>query len=288
MAAENNRKWNKGKIAYSVFAVLFFGILFAVTYRDRGDVQEKITVPYVIMGDSIYGDCRDESSIPALLSDKLGETVFNGTFGGTCMARFDSEMRLANTKDCLSMQAFSLSITTGDFGVQQTIRSRESATEYFEATINELERIDFDAVEVFFIGYGINDYQVGIPIYDEEEPYNPYTFIGALRSTVKVLKEKYPNMRIVLLTPTYTWYPGNAIPELTCEEYNLGGGKLEEYVDAAIQVAEGLEIEVIDLYHDFYSVEQWSDWEIYTRDGVHPTELARNMIADKIYGYLME
>lgn len=288
MVAKKEKKWDKKTIAYGMVAVLLFGLLFVLTYDGGWKKQETIQVPYVIMGDSIYGECRDETSIAALLSEKLGGTVYNGALGGTSMGRLDSEMRLASTKDCLSMHAFSQSIVTGDFGVQQTVRSRESATEYFEQTINELECIDFEQVEILFIGHGLNDYHGGMPIYEEDETGNPYTFTGALRSTLETLQGKYPDMRIILLTPTYTWYIYQDIPELTCEEYNLGGGVLEDYVDAEIALARSMGIEVIDLYHDFYPHESWSDWQIYTRDGVHPNEEGNKVIAEKIYQYLQE
>lgn len=284
MAAEGKKKLDKRTIAYGLLGVVFFGLLFALTYGKRQGEQEPIIVPYVIMGDSVYGECRDETSIPALLSGKLGGTVYNGALGGTRMGRMD--MRLANTIESLSMHALSRSIVSGDFGPQQTVRNREAATEYFERTIDELERIDFEQVEILFIGHGVNDYHSGSVIYNEEAPNNPYTFTGALRSTVEVLREKFPRMRIILLTPTYTWYPYQELPELTCEEYNLGGGFLEEYVNAEIALAESMGVEVIDLYHDFYPHEQWSDWQIYTRDGLHPNAEGNKLIAERIYQYL--
>ncbi len=286
IVVKNNKKWDKSTIIYGIAAALLFGLLFAITFYDRSRLQEKASVQIVMLGDSILGECRDDTSVSAQLSRLLGKSVFNGALGGTCMGRMDDEKRLAFTKDCLSMQALSQSIVTGDFGVQQTVRIRENATEYFEATINELESIDFEQVEILMIEYGINDYHSGIPIYDEEELYNPYTFTGALRSTLKTLQDKYPDLRIILLTPPYSWYPYINGEELTCEEYNLGGGVLEEYVNAEIWVAQSMGVEVIDLYHDFYPHEQWSDWEIYTRDGVHPNEAGRQLITQRIYEYL--
>lgn len=280
------RKDYIGKIAYSIAAVLLFAILFCVTFPGNAESGEKTAMRIVMLGDSVLGETRDETSVSALLSNHLGEPVFNGALGGTCMGRLDSEMRLANTKDCLSMEALARAIATDEFGVQQTVRIRENATEYFEETINELEKVDFESVEILFIGHGINDYHGGMPIVNEEDPYDIYTFTGALRSAVETLQKKYPDMRIILLTPTYSWYIFYDTPELTCEENNLGGGVLEEYVNAEIELARSMGVEVIDLYHDFYTHEEWSDWQIYTTDGVHPNETGRNMIAEKIYEYL--
>lgn len=271
-------------IIYSVVALLVFGILFAVTYG-AGE-KEETSVRIVMMGDSVLGECRDETSVVSRLSALLGENIFNGALGGTGMSHLDREKRLASINESLSMVSFSKSIASEDFSVQQTARIRESMSFYFNETIDELAKIDFDTVDILIIEHGVNDYHAGIPIYNEEDPYDSYTFTGAIRSTVELIREKYPDMRIILITPTYTWYPNHDSPEMTCEEYNLGGGVLEEYVNAEIALAESLGVEVIDNYHDLYSHDEWSDWERYTNDGLHPNEAGRELIAQKLYHYL--
>lgn len=239
-----------------------------------------------MMGDSIPGECRDETSVTAKLGNYLGEPVFNGSLGGTTMSRLDASEDFEYVKDGLSMQAFSQSIATKDFGVQKTIYSREPATDYFGVTVDMMETVDFEHLEILLIEHGINDYHAGVPIENKEDPYDVYTFKGALRSTIENLQKAYPDLRIILVTPTYSWYPSADTSEMTCEEYNLGGGVLEDYVNAETEIARELDVEVIDLYHDFYTHEQWSDWEIYTRDGVHPKENARELIAESLYQYL--
>lgn len=86
---------------------------------------------------------------------------------------------------------------------------------------------------------------------------------------LKELREAYPELRIIFITPPYTWYTD---PELTCEEYDLGGGVLEDYVNAEIGLCEALNVEVIDIYHDYYPHDTWDDLYLYTDDGLHPNE----------------
>lgn len=276
------------KIAYGIVALICFLILFGATYRNVQQAQEKNGCDIVVLGDSIMGQYRDETSIPAQMEKLLGKSVFNGALGGTCMSRGNLEYQGTQqgySKNNLSMTALVEAIATQDFGVQQTIRSRESATEYFEVTIDSLCTIDFNEVEILLIEAGVNDYHAGTAIYPEDDYYNEYTYVGALRSAIRHMKEAYPNVRIVLVTPTYTWYREQ---KLTCEEYNLGGGILEQYVEAQIQTANEFGIEVIDLYHDFYPNTQWEDWQIYTADGLHPNEAGRTLIAEAIADYLKE
>lgn len=283
----NGKRWIS-VITYSVAALLLFCVLLALTFRSRRQVDVETRVRVMMMGDSIPGASRDETSITALLGQLLGEPVFNGSLGGTGMSRLDREGRLAYTKDCLSMQALSQAIATKDFGVQQTVYSREAATGYFSVAIDMMETVDYDGLEVLIIEHGINDYHAGVPLENPEDDLDVHTFTGALRSSVLTLQEAYPDLRIVLLTPTYSWYPDGESSGLTCEEYDLGGGVLEDYVNAELDTARELGIDVIDVYHGLYPHEEWSDWELYTEDGLHPNEEGRRRIAWRVYEYLRE
>lgn len=269
-------------VAAALLLVLFLMPEFCESGQDKGETSPRI----VMLGDSVLGECRDETSVSAQVSALLGEEVFNGALGGTTMSYIATNNSPASVNDCMSMASLSRSIVSDDFGPQQAARIRESMTDYFEDTINEMEQIDFASVDILLIAHGVNDYHAGIPIANEENPYDTYTYTGTIRSAVELLRQRYPDMRIILMTPTYTWYPYYATPRLTCEEYNLGGGVLEEYVNAEIELAEAMGVEVIDNYHELYPHEAWSDWELCTNDGLHPNEWGRQLIAQKIADYL--
>ena len=63
-------------------AAAFFVLLFALTYSSRENRQEKTQVRIVVLGDSIMGIVRDETSVTEKLAAYLGEPVFNGALGG--------------------------------------------------------------------------------------------------------------------------------------------------------------------------------------------------------------
>lgn len=262
-------------ILYGIAAALFL-CLFLLTFRERTHDLERKQVQVVTFGDSIFGLIRDDTAIPVQLEQLLGKSVFNAAFGGTCVSRMDEEYRLYYAKDALSLSALTKAVAADDFGVQQTARIRESSTEYFSDVVDELERIDFSTVELVVIMHGMNDFYSGQPIYNEENPFDEHTFIGALRTSITALRRTNPDMRIVLVTPTYTWHFQSG---QTCEEYNAGFGTLEDYICAEVKLAEELEIELIDLYHDVFPHEKWEDWERYTFDGMHPNEAGRELLA---------
>lgn len=278
------RLW-KRTIIYGLIATVLLGILAAATFRIRPGHVERQQVQVVILGDSIMGNTRDDTAIPAQLEKVLGKSVFNSAFGGTCVGRIDREYRLTNTGDSLSLVGLTKAMAADDFGVQQTLRTHDSASVYFESTIDMLETLEFSEVELIVIMYGLNDYYSGMPIYNEEDPLDEYSFTGALRKSLLYLRKVNPDMRILLVSTTYNW---NIIEELTCEEYVTEYGIQEDYVRAEAGIAEEMGVEFLDLYHDVYPHEKWDDWKIYTFDGLHPNEAGRQLLADIICEYLQK
>ncbi len=266
------------KIVYVVVAVILFVTLAILSFPNRQEGLVRSSFSVVILGDSLTGQCRDETSVAKQLELLLGESVYNGAFGGTCLA-LQANTEDNYTTDLLNMVSLSKAIAADDFGVQQTVRSKRAVTDYFGYVIDELEGIDFHQVDVLVLAFGINDYHAGVPLDNEENPLDETTYGGAFRSVLTSLQKNYPELQIVLATPTYAWY----VPqELTCEEYDTGEAYLQEYVELEIGIAEEFGVEVVDLYHDVYPHEKWEDWEIYTEDGLHPNESGRRLLAEKL------
>lgn len=271
------KKWIYPAISAVLF-LLFFGLTFRPWKR-----EDRQAVQIVAFGDSVLGLFRGEDGIAAQAGSLLDKSVYCAGFGGTCVSRLDRENRLDYGKDALSLAALTKAVLMDDFGPQQTVFLKESATEYFGETVDGLARIDFSTVELTMIEHGLNDFYAGVPLRNEEDPMDEYTFAGALRSSLEALRKTNPDMRIVLITPTYTWMLAGPY---TCEEFDAGYGNQEAYVAEEIQIAAEYGVEVIDVYHDFFPHEEWDDWKMYTMDGLHPNEAGRRLIAEKIAAYL--
>lgn len=227
-------------IKYGLISLLVFGAIFVASFRGFGEEKDAETPGIVAFGDSVFGLIRDETSVTALLSELLETPVFNAGFGGSCMAKTELNYSLGYTRNSLSMAGLSTAILADDFGVQQGTRWRESNMEYFPEVIDALAAVDFAEVETVLLQHGLNDYHSGTMIENPEDLYDKYTYTGALRSSVEALREVNPHVRIVLVTPTYTWYEQL---DLTCGDIDYGGGLLEDYVAAQLRVAKELGVE---------------------------------------------
>ena len=125
---KKNGSWKK-KILYSVTAAVLFVLLLVLFFPGDREYQ-RIPYDVVFLGDSVYGLCRDETSIAAKLQEKTGLKCYNGGLGGTVLGRADAERRLGYTKDSISAAGLVRSFVVKDFGVQRTVHIREAATDY--------------------------------------------------------------------------------------------------------------------------------------------------------------
>lgn len=268
---------------WGIAAVLFLTCALWICFH----CERKTAAPeMVIFGDSVYGEYREaEDAVWKLIQSSTGRTILNGALGGTEIARNDQNRYMDNTWDGFSFAALSKSVVSSDFGVQQQFRVESVATEYYPEVIDQLDEVDFRKVSTLLIGYGLNDYQIGMSLDNPENPMDEYTFGGALRSSLSAIQKRYPALRIILLTPTYSWYPWLPEGNECCENVDWGGGYLESYVDFEKQVAAEYGVEVVDLF-DLYERGEYDKWKEYTRDGIHPNENGRRLIAERIVRYL--
>ena len=259
------KRW-MGKYGYWFCSLALFLALFGGVAAYRGLREKPCRI--VCLGDSILGNVRDETSVTAVMERVLDETVYNGAFGGTAAARWVRENRPTRLDDALSLVRLSQAIVNEDFGVQNASVTGYAAMDYFMEGVYGFQRIDFDKVEMLVIEHGVNDYQLGIALENPEDPYDPYTYGGALRTSLRGLRDRYPDMEILLVTPTYCWYPAE---NLSCEEADFGGGLLEEYVALELSIAEKMGVTVLDDYHEsgVGAPGGNEDWQTYTVDGIH-------------------
>lgn len=257
-------------------ALLFLAIfaLFGVA-----DKLQKKEYGIICIGDSILGNVRDDTSITAILEEELGVPVYNGAFGGTMATAQNREERAAVAMDSISLTELSDGICYGDFSVPNASINSWVPMDYFPESVYGFNRVDFDREAVLVIEHGVNDYLAGVPLDSAANPYDVYTFGGALRYTLKELQEKRPNLRILLCTPTYCWFPED---KANCEERNLGGGYLEDYVNLELEIAKEFHVEILDNYHESGIGGSFEDWEKYTTDGLHLNEDSRRLIAERI------
>lgn len=165
--------------------------------------------------------------------------------------------------------------------LQHTASAESIWDRNFTSRVEEMDQ-DADAVVVFG---GTNDFGHGDAPLGTMEDRTADTFYGALHVLLTSLITKYPESKIMMITPLHR-----------CNEDNPRGdgnkaedvGTLYRYVSIIREVAEYYSIPVLDLFScSGLQPKVPIIQEKYVPDGLHPNDAGHEILAEKIAGFLM-
>ncbi len=222
-------------------------------YRTDSTYIDASEWEIVFFGDSIFGNYQGSLSLPGVVNSLTNAAVYNCGYGGRSAALSQkTEIPLPAIVDAFIQQDLSVLPET-----EQVYRGVE---EYIQADTDKSELM-------FVINYGLNDYYDGLPVATEDS-YDITSYIGAIRTGVMKLQEEYPDAEIILQTPNFTtYYEYGTVPQSEV------GGMLEDYVNALIELAEELDVHLLDNYRDL-KIDKENHLQ-FLADGCHFNEQGR-------------
>lgn len=203
-----------------------------------------------LVGDSIFGNFRDETGIPSIVGKITGAKVYNLGLGGTRMSGRNDSNSQAQYWDKFSFCRIVDYIETGDFSpMKNALPNMSSALPYFGEVITMYENMNWLKISILVIEYATNDATGGNVIYDSENPNNLYAFNNAYRYSIEKLLTLYPHLRIIIVTPAWRFWndsEGNYIYD--SDTHVIAGQKLTDFVRCDEEIAENYHIGLINSY----------------------------------------
>ncbi|WP_373761265.1 GDSL-type esterase/lipase family protein [Jeotgalibaca porci] len=214
----------------------------------------------LFFGDSI----TENGDYPERVALKIGMRAINVGFGGCRMAQH------APNYDPFSMYRLVDYIKNENFsGLMAAAEElNTSAGDNNIPIVQRLIDVDFSKVDIIVIGYGTNDYGGNIPIGTNDDA-DGTTFKGAINKTISTLLTKYPHIKIMFNTPFYRNRWESVSDGLDGDTYaNSAGHKLQDYVDALVEIGEIHHVPVFNLMSES-GINKYNQ-SAYLADGLHP------------------
>ena len=218
----------------------------------------------VCFGDSITGMFAHGCDYPAMIGMKDANiNAKNVGFSGTCISNHNDP-----NYNAFSFNKLVDSVVSNDWAVQESAISHITSNNYRE-NLDTLKSIDFNNVEYVSVLYGTNDWAFNHTLSTFKDDY-----ISALQK----LQEKFPNIRLLLITPY--WRSTETYPDSDTTP-NGNGVYLYEFCNTITDaVAKKYNVPYVDLYRTL-GVNTYTN-RYFTQDGTHPTFRTREKIADNI------
>lgn len=240
--------------------------------------EKKYDMQIVFMGDNILDRDRENGGVASLIADACNARIFNMAIDGTTAALLPNEQNSLETWQSKGLLGMVHAIV-GD--ISPDIFDGYKAGEI-------LKECDFSETDYFVIEYGINDFLSGqIPqsIYladgDVLDMDKAHTYVGALEIAVSLLHDRFPDAKILLISPHFCQIFEGETFIGDAYSLNYGYGTLVDFAKVAAYVEEQDREGIVIFYNtiEYSGIDVLSAKE-YLEDGVHLSEEGCRVYAD--------
>ena len=162
--------------------------------------------PYVVfIGNNAMVSSESDMTIPEYVKEQTGYKVdyllaYSATFSECVQPQYERDLWTAYS--CVNLTQ---AILSKDFSKQERFIDSDAYVRLKDADyfIDTLESLDLNEVDILVLCYSLTDFYCSVPSGEfRNQDYPRRTFNGALRYVIPSLQEAYPDLRIMVCTPS--------------------------------------------------------------------------------------
>ena len=234
-----------------------------------------------------FGDSVTEfGNYPEQIATIIGATTYKVGFGGSRMGSRDISTEKGNAYNELSMYKLSEAIKNSDFTATTAAVEylKNNASDDNTIALNVLKSINFSSIDFVTIFYGTNDWTSDYNTIGAENSTDPKDIKGAVNIIVNNLMTKYPNLKILFITPTHRFFGGTGSAYDSDTTPNALGVYLSEFCNAIEESANYNHLPCLNMYRNG-GLNKYNHNLLFT-DGIHPNNSGYTYLARKFSAYL--
>ena len=255
---------------------------------ENGEIIHHYEHPTILaFGNAPFADDRDsDDNLCNMIAKLTGGTVYNCAVEDSYLASqnyiFDA---LTQPMDAYCFYWLCL-LSTGE-----NDHMYKSAEEVFgeelpagaKEAYDILTTIDLNDVDIVTVMYDATDYLLGHEMYDDANDTNIQQFTGNLEAGIELLHSQYPNLRIIVLSPTYAYAINENGNYVSSDMYTYGWDVLSTYSIKEYTTCARQQVSFVD---NLYGTITEANAEEYLTDNLHLNVEGRKLVAQRFWDAL--
>ena len=244
------------------------------------DAEPKNPEDMVIacFGNAPFADNRGSAdNLSNIIAEKTNATVYNFSFPNSYLSS-ETVSITGKNNDLFSLYWLTtIFALDNDIIVDYYLEDAPDTPLETRATLSLLQNLDFNTVDVITIMYDGNDYLDGRRMYSEENPTSFHRFGGALEASIALIKEKFPHIHIIVMSPAYAYALNADGTYADSTITTFGEGPLASYVQYEANVCYKMFASFVD---NFYGSLSELDADAVLEDHIHLSSEGRQRAAE--------
>ncbi|MCM1045114.1 MAG: SGNH/GDSL hydrolase family protein [Candidatus Gastranaerophilales bacterium] len=262
-------------------------VFFPVMSEDGEIIDTSDADTILVFGNSPFSDDRgSKDNLANLIAEKTGATVYNCSISGSSLAAEELYDLDNYPMDTYTFYWLAMYATLGSNEANFTSAAEalgDQVPPEAEEVCRILSTIDMDEVDVIAIMYDATDYFMGRSMSNDENSDDLSCFTGNLEAGIKLFQSFYPQIRVIVLSPTYAYAVTEDGEYVSSDMYTYGQDVLSTY--SILECASAFECGVTYVDNLYGSVTE-DNADEYLTDHLHLNVAGRNLVADRFVNAL--
>lgn len=246
----------------------------------EGREDDGITT-VVCLGNAPFADDRNaEDNLTKLMEKELGENavVYNCSVADSYMTALRPSFN-EYTEDVFSFYWLTTVIAVDNGAIiDSAFESLGEVPADLRESMELLQSIDFEKVDVIAVMYDASDYLAGRKTINSENPTDIQYFTGALAAGIQLIQQTYPHIRIMVMSPTYAYALDENGEYASSDIIDYGMGSLATYAILESNVCYENSVSFID---NIYASVNANNADSYLTDNLHLNTDGRRLLAKR-------
>ena len=243
----------------------------------------------VVFGNAPFADDRGSSdNLASLIAKETGATVYNCSISGSYLAaqhtNFDPTLAPMDAYCLYWLVNLAAGVPLDGYYNDAAEALGDKTPPEAEEVVNTLKTLDFNTIDTVAIMYDATDYLMGNAMYNDDNPTDPTQFTGNLEASIEVLQSLYPQIRIIVMSPTYAYAIDEDGNYVSSDIYIYNGRDvLSTYV---IKECYSANLHSVSFMDNLYGSITEDNAKEYLTDNLHLNVKGRKLIAKRFEYFL--
>ena len=277
-------KWNKGTtidtddVDPSAFDIETLDMIIPMDASLlEGRADDGVTT-ILCLGNNPFTDERGERGLAEQIAAKTDSVVYDCAFPDSSAACRYPTYNPEYTRDHFNLYYVTECFRNNEFTAISSIAGDEPDPRYME-TVETMKTVDMNNVDIILIMYDSTDYNNGTPSDNPDNPYDVTAFTGGLRTSINNIKNTWPYIRIVVMSPTYAQHEDDDGTLHNGTITDLGNGTLNHYLVKESEAVLDCGVSFVDNY---YGTINEANYKEYMTDHMRYNDAGQEKIAERI------
>lgn len=288
IAAYRLIRWNQGaynkedsieQIDPSEFDVEVLDMIIPMESNRFDGHEDDGELTILCIGNNPFTDDRSSKGLANLIGEKTGATVIDIAFPDSSTCYHNVPINPNFPWDNYNLPSIGATLLSKEYTPMESAFNYVEDKETYRASIDAIESLDMNKVDIIVIMYDSTDYNSGMPCDNEAVPNDLAAFTGGLRYFLDTVNENWPFIRTFVMTPTYAQYMDEDGKLYSGTTKDIGNGTLPYYVQKEIDATIGCGCSLVDNYYGTINEGNYTE---YMSDYKHYNDAGRELLADRI------